>query len=140
MFTEKDIQQINNKGLTAKEVESQIQNFYQGFPFLNILKPATVNDGIVRLSDEEIIAFVKLYDDINPDTLKFVPASGAASRMFKFLFEFYEVAKEQYEIIDQVQDEDVKKFFVNISQFAFYNDLKSILKTNNLEIEDLLEQ
>lgn len=140
MFAEKDIQQIKNKGLTAKEVESQIQNFYQGFPFLNILKPATVNDGIVRLCDEEVNAFVKLYENIKPDTLKFVPASGAASRMFKFLFEFYEIAKDRYDNIDQVQDKDVKKFFVSISQFAFYNDLKSIIKSNNLEIEDLMRQ
>ncbi len=140
MFTEKDIQQIKNKGLTVDIVKSQINDFENGFPFLNIYKPATINDGIVRLSKNEISVYVKLFDDIKPDTLKFVPASGAASRMFKFLFEFYETTVEQYEDISQVEEVEVKIFFTNISQFAFYNDLKAIIKANNLDIEDLLEQ
>ena len=140
MFTEKDIRQIEDKGLTIKEVDNQIQDFVEGFPFLSISKPAIINDGIVRLNDEKITAFVKLFEDLNPDTLKFVPASGAASRMFKFLFEFYENANEQYENISRIEDIEVKIFFTNISQFAFYNDLKSIIKYNNLDIDNLVEQ
>ncbi|MBU8893530.1 MAG: DUF4301 family protein [Bacteroidales bacterium] len=140
MFTEKDIQQINNKGLTVDKIKNQIQDFIEGFSFLNILKPAIISDGIVKLTDEEITAYIKLYEDLNPDTMKFVPASGAASRMFKFLFEFYEIANEQYENLDQIDDKDVKIFFTNINQFAFYDDLKSVIKTNNLEIEDLSDQ
>ncbi|MDA3954952.1 MAG: DUF4301 family protein, partial [Bacteroidales bacterium] len=140
MLTEKDIRQIKNKGLTAKDVDDQILNFVTGFPYLNILKPATINDGIIKLSDDELSAYVKLLEDFNPDTLKFVPASGAASRMFKFLFEFYEIAKDSYESIDQLKDEDVKKFILNIRKFAFYSDLELLLRINNLEIDDLLKQ
>ncbi|MFC2151688.1 DUF4301 family protein [Bacteroidota bacterium] len=140
MFTEKDIHQIESKGLTSQEVDMQIQNFIKGFPFLNISKPATINDGVVRLKNEEIEAFVKLYEDLNPDSLKFVPASGAASRMFKFLFEFYKEAKDTYANLNEIKDIDVQKFFKSITQFAFYNDLKATIKTSKLEIEDLLKQ
>ncbi len=140
MFSEKDIQQIQKKGLTTNEVEDQLQNFIEGFPFLNISKPATINDGITRLNEDEIGAYIKLYDDFNPDTLKFVPASGAASRMFKFLFEFYEDAKDHYDNLDQINDNDVKKFFIGIKKFAFYHELKSILETKNLSVDNLLQE
>ncbi|MCK5028418.1 MAG: DUF4301 family protein [Bacteroidales bacterium] len=140
MFTEKDIQQIKEQGLTVDKVKTQINDFESGFPFLNIYKPATINEGIVRLDDNKISAFVKLFEDVNPDTLKFVPASGAASRMFKFLFEFYEIAKEQYGNIDQVGNVDVKIFFTNIRKFAFYNKLNEVLKAKDFDVENLLEQ
>lgn len=140
MFTEKDIQQIKKQGLTVDKVKNQINDFESGFPFLNIYKPATINDGIVRLNENEILAYVKLFEDINPDALKFVPASGAASRMFKFLFEFYENAKEQYESIEDIENVDVKIFFSNIKKFAFYGELKHVLETKNYDIESLLEQ
>lgn len=140
MFTEQDIQQIKNKGLTIENVEEQVRNFITGFPYLNIVKPAIINDGIVILTVSELDAYCKLFEDLKPNTLKFVPASGAASRMFKFLFEFYETAKDQYNNIDEIKDVDVKKMIANINQFAFYKDLRLVLKANNLEISDLLEQ
>ncbi|MFO7828266.1 MAG: DUF4301 family protein, partial [Bacteroidales bacterium] len=62
MFTEKDIKQIKNQDLTTSDVEKQIKNFFNGFPFLNIEKPATVGDGIIQLDENELIAFRKLYD------------------------------------------------------------------------------
>lgn len=140
MFTENDIKQIHNKNLTVKDVEAQIQNFVEGFPYLNVSKPATINDGIVLLSEDEIDAYIKLYNDIQPESLKFVPASGAASRMFKFLFEFYEDAQDIYESSDQIQNAEVKKFFIHLKKFAFYNELKAQLEINNVHIDDLLGQ
>ena len=140
MFTEQDLNQIKKQGLTADKVKSQIIDFETGFPFLNIFRPATINDGIVRLSENEILAYVKLFEDINPDTLKFVPASGAASRMFKFLFDFYENAKETYDSLDQIENTDVKTFFTNIRKFAFYDKLKDSLRDKGHNIENLLKQ
>lgn len=140
MFTEQDLLQIKKQGLTAEKVKSQIIDFETGFPFLNIFKPATINDGIIRLSENEILADVKLFEDINPDTLKFVPASGAASRMFKFLYDFYENAKVTYDSLDQIENTDVKIFFTNIRKFAFYDKLKDTLKDKGYNIENLLKQ
>ncbi|MFO7828773.1 MAG: DUF4301 family protein [Bacteroidales bacterium] len=140
MFTEKDIKQIKNQDLTTSDVEKQIKNFFNGFPFLNIEKPATVGDGIIQLDENELIAFRKLYDDSQPDVLKFVPASGAASRMFKFLFEFYEKAKDEYSSLDEIENDDVKKFFQQIEQFAFYENLKSTIQSAGYEISQLLKE
>lgn len=140
MFTQKDIQQIKEHGLTPEKVEEQIQNFKDGFPFLNLAKPATIGDGIIKLTNPEVGAYCKLFDDIKPENLKFVPASGAASRMFKFLFEFYESAKEKYDSFDEIEDTDVSKFLAEIDRFAFYKDLKTILKSKGLEMNDLLDQ
>lgn len=139
MFTEKDIQQIESKGLTSEKVDSQIKNFIQGFPYLKISRPATINDGIIRLSEKEIEAYIKLYEDLSPDSLKFIPASGAASRMFKFLFEFYEKADGQYNSIEEVNDENIKKYFKNLKKFAFYDELKNVIKSNGQDINDLLK-
>lgn len=140
MFTEKDIQQITNKGLTIDQIKDQVQNFIEGFHFLNISRPATINHGVLRLNEKEIDAYIKLYEDLNPSTYKFVPASGAATRMFKFLFEFYEKAKDQYDNLDEIENGDVKKFFQNLDKFAFYNELASAIELNNLGIDKLLEQ
>ena len=139
MFTEKDIQQIESKGLTPEKVNNQIKNFKQGFSYLNISRPATINDGIIRLTEEEIEAYIKLYEDLSPDSLKFIPASGAASRMFKFLFEFYEKAEEQYKSIEEINDENTKKYFKNIKKYAFYDELKNVIESNGQDINDLQE-
>lgn len=138
MFTEKDFDQIKNKGLTPDKIKQQIQNFKDGFPFLDVVKPATLKDGILKLSNEEIEAYIKLYEDLNPESIKFVPASGAASRMFKFLFEFYENANDQYETLAEIDDENVKEFFKEIDQFAFYYNLKKLIESKGLSIEELL--
>ncbi|MEA2106275.1 MAG: DUF4301 family protein [Bacteroidota bacterium] len=139
MFTKKDIKQIEKQGLTIKEVEKQLERFKQGFPYLNLIKPATISDGVIQLDEAEISAYNKLYDDSKPDALKFVPASGAASRMFKFLFEFYGQAKNQYESLDQIENDEVKKFFREIKKFAFYDELKATLQSTGYDIDKLLK-
>ncbi|MEE4197236.1 MAG: DUF4301 family protein [Bacteroidales bacterium] len=140
MFTEKDINQIEKQGLTINEVESQVERFKKGFPFLKLEKPATVDDGIIRLNNDEVRAFAKLYDDSKPDALKFVPASGAASRMFKFLFEFYSQARDQYRSLGDVDNEEARVFFRNIEKFAFYSELKATLQNRGFDLNELLEK
>ncbi|PLX15642.1 MAG: DUF4301 domain-containing protein, partial [Marinilabiliales bacterium] len=140
IFTDKDIQQIEDKGLSKDKVEKQIKNFKNGFPYLNILKPATIGDGILLLNNHEIQAYIKLYEDVKPKSLKFVPASGAASRMFKFLFEFYETAKDQYNRIEEITDENVRKFFEELDHYAFYKELKTTIESAGVDIDQLLKQ
>jgi len=139
MFTEEDIKQIEKQGLTLKEVEKQLERFNQGFPYLSLLKPATISDGIIQLSEAEINAYTKLYDDTIHDALKFVPASGAASRMFKFLFEFYGQAKNQYESLDKIENDEVKIFFSEIKKFVFYDELRATLQSAGYDIDKLLK-
>ena len=100
MFTEKDLAQIEKQGISLETIQQQISHFETGFPFLKVLKAATVGDGIVRVSEEESAALVDEFDAQakNVSLLKFVPASGAATRMFKSLFAFKDDGKSDKSI------------------------------------------
>ncbi|WAC10989.1 DUF4301 family protein [Dyadobacter pollutisoli] len=130
MFIEKDIVQINDRGSDIQVVEEQVRYFENGFPFLQLSKAATVGDGIIRLTDEQIAQVITDFDKSASDgeiaLLKFVPASGAATRMFKSLFGFLEQGKK---------DKSVEEFFAKLSEFAFYEDLKTSLAADGSNIE-----
>lgn len=136
MFTQSDLKKIEKKGISIDQVEKQLQNFRKGFPYLNIEKAATINDGIIRLSEEEVDAFKKLYEDTKLNSMKFVPASGAATRMFKFLFEFMDSAKE----VNLEENKELDLFFKNLKSFAFYSDLKEVIQSAGSSIGKLLEE
>jgi len=135
---QKDNIQIKQKGISVQSLEQQLQNFKKGFPFLQVKMPATVGQGILRLNDKEIDVYKKLYDDFNEDVIKFVPASGAASRMFSFLFEFIENCKDHYKSISDIEQPEVRMFFENIKKFAFYDELDNKLKSKNLSLKELI--
>ena len=129
MFIEKDIAQIKSRGSEASVVEEQIKYFENGFPFLQLSKAATVGDGILRLTDEQIKEVIEEFDKKASEgyisLLKFVPASGAATRMFKSLFGFLQEGKK---------DKSVDEFFSRLSEFAFYDDLKASLLADGQDI------
>ena len=84
MFTQEDLQQIKQHGLTEAQVEQQIENFRQGFPFLPVVRAAGVGDGVLRLDEEALARAEARYEEAAATlrVVKFVPASGAATRMF----------------------------------------------------------
>lgn len=120
MFSEKDLLQIQSKNIAIETVEQQIEDFRTGFPFMSLEKAATVNDGVIRLSDEEVKQFADSYsqNSVGLNLLKFVPASGAATRMFKSLFTF---------LTDGKADKSVDQFFEKLPSFAFYKDLLELI-------------
>ncbi|MHA4737312.1 DUF4301 family protein [Dyadobacter sp. MSC1_007] len=130
MFIEKDIQQIKERGSELSTVEEQVRYFVKGFPFLQLSKAATVGDGIIRLTDDQIAQVVGEFDKSASEgeiaLLKFVPASGAATRMFKSLFSFLQEDKK---------DKSVEEFFAKLTDFAFYDDLKASLAADGHSIE-----
>ena len=120
MFSEKEKAQIEAHGLTVEQVEHQIKNFQKGFPYLQVVAAASPEDGILTLSPEQVAEAVATYE-ANADTLKiqkFGPASGAATRMFKELFEFVNEGKRGAGI-DQLID--------NLDKFAFYPELQQFV-------------
>ncbi|MGE0089717.1 MAG: DUF4301 family protein [Bacteroidales bacterium] len=135
-----DNKQLKLKGITTQVLEQQLENFAKGFPYLKIKKPATIGDGILKLNNNELETYKKLYDDFNEKVIKFVPASGAASRMFSFLFDFYENGQDHYKSISEIENKDVRLFFENIKRFAFYDELENKLKKNNLSLNELIEE
>lgn len=123
MFTKEDLSLFQAKGISTHQAEEQLRTFSQGFPFLDILCAATPTRGILRLSENDKQAYVEAwlsYLKTDKKVFKFVPASGAASRMFKNLFEFLEAP---YEAPDT---EFEKKFFAQIHDFAFFSDLETV--------------
>jgi len=92
MFNEKDYQKFDKNGISIEEINRQIEIFKKGTKFAPILKPAKVDDGIISLDANSLDEMSLLWEEQknNYDIVKFVPASGAASRMFKSLFEFYQ--------------------------------------------------
>ncbi len=130
-LSEKDIQQIKAKGLSVSDVEQQVKNFETGFPYLPIVKPATPGDGIRKINQPEFDRFKQEYAEAlsENEVMKFVPASGAASRMFRFLFEYLNTSENE-------PNEDVRYFIDQLHHFAFYDDLKESLNRKGLQLEE----
>ena len=126
MFNKKDIEQIQKRGTILEIVNQQIEHFKNGFPYLKIVAPAILGKGIRIIKQEEVKKYTTLYEKslshVTP--LKFIPSSGAASRMFKFLFEFKEAFIKQQDSIDISRFKEAHLFFENLPRFAFYKDLE----------------
>lgn len=119
MFTEQDLKQIAAHGLSLCEVEQQIENFRKGFPHLNIKSSATVGNGILAIDDataEELRAEYRAATN-GLKVEKFVPASGAATRMFKDLFAF---------VNEGEMNPTVEKVGANLEKFAFAEALHKV--------------
>ena len=144
MFTDKDLKEIQRREIPLTTIERQISNFKAGFPFINLEAPATLTNGLKRHSGEQTRELAAFYKENLPHitTLKFVPASGAATRMFSHLFAFrndYNGSEEQIEHLAlQSSFNSVSYFFKHITQFAFYSDLKTVMEQNDTSIEDCL--
>ena len=120
MFTEQDLKQIAAHGLTVEAVERQIENFRRGFPSLQVVSAASPADGIVVLTPEQAAEYAAKYEgrDASVTVAKFVPASGAATRMFKELFEF---------VNEDKRGKGIDTLLQNIEKFAFYPELKEVV-------------
>ncbi len=120
MFSKEDIQQIEQKGMSVAQVEAQLESFRKGFGYLKLKGTASVGNGILAPTDDEAEAYIQAWSDYKAeghDIAKFVPASGAASRMFKNLFEFLDSDST-------VPTTDFEKiFFAHIHSFAFFDAL-----------------
>ncbi len=120
MFTPSDLAQLQARGISEEKALKQLQSFATGFPELDIVSAASVGNGVLNPTEEEIDAYVKAWQDYLNEghtVLKFVPASGAASRMFKDLFEYLETG-ERTKFID--------KFLTEKEHFAFASQLAGL--------------
>jgi hypothetical protein len=128
MFSQKDLQQIRSKGISIDEINQQIRHFQQGFPPADITMPATPGKGIMLLTEGDQQHCKDVFLDNAPDfrIIRFIPASGAASRMFKTLYEALEqlqgkTLKEQQAWIRE--QKELRKFFKKLKKYPFYEDL-----------------
>ena len=125
-FSESDIKLLENKGIPQPKVKEQIETFKDGIPFVKLVKAAIVDDGISRFSADNQNHIITAYeaDSKGLSLLKFVPASGAASRMFKALFNFlsdYKPSDEELEAyFERTNDTALKVFSDQMSSLPFY--------------------
>lgn len=129
MFSDKDIKQIESKGLTLQKVMEQINLFETELPFVTIKDVATIGNGIHEIAEKQKRHYINYFDSKRDQIsiLKFVPASGAATRMFKFLFQFlkdYNVKNESINsYINRNKAQDLSLFFVGLDKFPFYEEV-----------------
>jgi len=135
MFTREDLRQFEEKNISPDNIQTQIDHFKTGFPFVKLISPAIPGKGIEVLDEKEVEQLENFYNDHSPaySITKMVPASGAASRMFKSLHAFLDGDKNQPE-------GDLRDLFDNIHDFAFFDDLGSSLRKDGYNINDLLEK
>ena len=136
MFTPEDRIQLKERGLTEEDVLTQLKYFKEGFPALSVVSAAGVGNGIMRIDDDDQAAYREEWDRYRRQRhcsiVKFVPASGAASRMFKDMFAFLDAD------YDEPRTDFEKKFFAEIEKFAFYDALNACcLNTYGTDISRL---
>ena len=130
----KDLEQIKERNVTEEQVERQVAQLKRGTAFVKLIRPATIGDGIIRMSPDQVAAMNQAFDEDKEfyQFTKFVPASGAASRMFKDLFTFIE---------NGVETKFTEIFFAHIHSFAFFSDLNEAVKRLfGLDIDNMLKE
>tara|TARA_B100001971_G_C18261412_1_gene587214 strand:+ start:1863 stop:3419 length:1557 start_codon:yes stop_codon:yes gene_type:complete len=144
-FTQPDIQHFASHGLTESQIQSQLEILKNGIPHVNIQRPCTIGDGITVLNPSTIDSLTTKYIEAASAgrTMKFVPASGAASRMFRTLEATYNKWQQHKTGTGDVsQDKDdiqSLEFITAITNFAFAEDLTSILLKHGLRLDTLIK-
>lgn len=138
-FTPADEAQLQAKGISKADVEAQIERFRTGFPYLRIESAVAPGRGMIPLEkrlEQEAVETWKSYLAQGGDVLKFVPASGAASRMFKALFEFV-----NGEAAVPAEGSAVAQLLGRIGDFAFYPQLQETVKAlHGKSVEELVAE
>lgn len=138
MLSQDDLKQIAGKGITEAQVATQLEEFKQGFPFLKLEAAAGIGNGIAAPDGEERSKYIDAWNAYKAEgkkIVKFVPASGAASRMFKDMFAFLNGDH------DEPQTDFEKKYFDNIDKFAFHDELDAAcLKNEGKGIKQLMAE
>ena len=145
ILTEEIIAQLKEKGVSKEAALSQIETFKKGIPYTELVRPCILGDGIENI-DAELENYVGLYETeaASKKVIKFVPASGAASRMFKELLSVNGRGEDvDKDTLTRAGDSDSRaflRFISNIENFAFYDELKTIIAKDGLNIDQLLKE
>lgn len=121
-LTAQDREHLASKGISEEKLQSQLKMLKEGFPFLKLESAATIGNGIVEVTpaiEKDSVAIWEEFLSCGGKVVKMVPASGAASRMFKDLFAFLNGNEEH------PHNDFLKKFFAEIEKFAFFPALNA---------------
>lgn len=133
-FTPEDLNFLKQRGSDPEQVRQQLECFEKGFDFAHLDRAATIDDGIIRLDDDLAEEMLEDYPNMLKDKkiVKFVPASGAASRMFKELFSY--LNEDTPEI-----REKALAFLQKLPAFPFYDALKDVLARDGYSLESEIQ-
>ena len=138
MLTTEDRDFLSSKGISEEQISYQLDCFRKGFPYLRLFAAAGSDKGILTPGADAVKNYLHVWDayiQSERKVVKFVPASGAASRMFKNLFGFLDADYEE------PQTDFEKDFFAHIEKFAFYGDLDEVcMKLYDKSIALLMEE
>ncbi|MCW8803861.1 MAG: DUF4301 family protein, partial [Ignavibacteriaceae bacterium] len=150
----KELEDLKNELLADKSLEvpadkiiEQIKIFEKGIPFLKLLRPCIIGDGVKVVTEDEQEIYIKMFNSAldKGRVVKFVPASGAATRMFKkqlsILVKHGKIDLQNITELANDGDEDclaTLEFFENIHRFAFFNELKRTIEDNGKKLDDLI--
>lgn len=129
IFDKKDIEQIEQKGLTVEQINSQIELFKKGIPYIKLKSAATLENGIIKLNNQQEEVSIETFENKQNDLkiVNFIPASGAATRMFKFLFTFLKEYNPDNESINSyINKNKVKElsvFLVGLEKLPFFEEV-----------------
>ena len=138
-LTDQHKEQLIEKGISEEVLYKQLDRFKKGFPIVRLDRPALINDGIISLKQLNKIELIKFYEEqvSHLDVIKFVPASGAATRMFKFLHEFLNRFDPQEDSINSYinlnKAPELFTFFIGMEKFPFYKKIIKSLKRKHTD-------
>ena len=117
------------------DINKQIEMFKKGSPYSDLVEQATIHSGIFSLDDFDKNKIISIFNEEAKKgrILKFTPASGAATRMFKDLLEFYNSDNNNL-------NDTCKITFSEIKNFPFYDDLKKVLSNDGYHLEEIIEK
>lgn len=146
-LSKKDLEQLSELGISEEKILSQIETIKKGTLFIKLNRPATPGDGITVFQKNDIERLIATYSDAASSgrVVKFVPASGAATRMFQLLLSFYNSSEtiDLNAISSKAESSDIAckdllQFINGLKEFAFYEDLKRVMSEQGLTIESSL--
>lgn len=142
-LSSEDFVEIYNHGIPFENILKQLKIFKKGIAKSNLISPATVNNGILSLSETDFAEKASFFDQQKEKLKikKFVPASGAATRMFKFLSAFlndFDIEKETINAyINRKKDKELAIFIIGMDKFPFFEAVHEKLKEIYPDFENL---
>ncbi|MEM6720809.1 MAG: DUF4301 family protein [Bacteroidota bacterium] len=138
-FSKKHTEQITAKGLTLSQIEEQLNKFDKKIPHADITQHASIESGILKFTKTEENEYIEIYHTASADLeiIKFTPASGAATRMFKFLYKFlenYNPKKDSINsYINKQKEPEIRLFFIGLEKFPFYDEVLKVMQKTELD-------
>jgi hypothetical protein len=146
-FSKEDLDEINARGSEPGKVVEQVKMFKKGFPYSRLVKPCVPGDGILDLNKDTIPELINTCSEAEKTgrCMKFVPASGAASRMFKLLLSCYNRSADMQTLMDEAENGDtdsssILRLIDEISLLPFYHELEKLMSGDGLDIKSLISK